>query len=428
MEILILFGLVLLNGLFAMAEIALVTARRARLTPLAASGDAAAAAALRLGEEPTKFLSTVQIGITSIGLLNGIVGEAVLAAPLAQWMEAQGLQVNTASVLSTVVVVIGVTYVSIVVGELVPKRLGQISPERIARLVARPMQLLAVVTRPFVLLLTHSTSLLLRLLGTSETAQNGVTEEEIHAMLMEGKESGAIDQEEHAIVRNVFHLDDRLLGTMMIPRAEIEYLDVNASAEENIRQLSESAHSRLPLCDSDLREVIGLIHAKRALGAVSAGRPLDLRALVDDCTYVPESLSGMDLLRQFRREGTHVALVVDEYGEIKGLVTLHDVLEALTGELAPEHPDDSWAVMREDGSWLLDGRLPVPELKDRLGLSVVPEESKGRYHTVSGVIITLLGQIPRTGAYADWEGWRLEVVDMDGKRIDKVLASPIDTA
>lgn len=426
MGILILLGLILLNGLFAMAEIALVTSRRARLTPLAATGDAAAAAALRLAEEPTKFLSTVQIGITSIGLLNGIVGEAVLAAPLAVWIEARGLTAEAASILSTTVVVIGVTYVSIVVGELVPKRLGQISPERIARLVARPMQLLAIVTRPFVVLLTRSTTLLLKMLGASETAEGRITEEEIHALLMEGKEAGAIDQDEHAMVRNVFHLDERLIGTMMIPRSEIEFLDVNAPIEENLRQMAESPHSRFPLCDRDLHEIIGLLHSKRVMGALSTGQPVDLRALAEDCTYVPESITGMELLQQFRGNGTHVALAVDEYGDVKGLVTLHDVLEALTGELSPSHPDDRWAVQRQDGSWLLDGRTPIPELKDLLALRGVPEEARGRYHTVSGMVIALLGQIPATASFVDWQGWRFEVVDMDGNRIDKILASRTD--
>lgn len=426
MEILILLGLILLNGLFAMAEIALVTSRRSRLTALADAGDSAAVAALRLAEEPTKFLSTVQIGITSIGLLNGIVGEAVLAAPFALWLEGRGLTPDVASILSTSIVVIGVTYISIVAGELVPKRLGQLSPERIARLVARPMQWLALVTRPFVVLLTRSTTLLLKLLGASEVAGGRITEEEIHALLMEGREAGAIDQDEHAMVRNVFHLDDRLVGTMMIPRAEIEFLDLNAPLEENLRQMAESPHSRFPLCDKDLHEIIGLLHSKRVMGALSTGQPVDLRALAEDCTYVPQSISGMELLQQFRSSGTHVALVVDEYGDVKGLVTLHDVMEALTGELSPSHPDDSWAVQRQDGSWLLDGRTPIPELKNLLALRTVPEEARARYHTVSGMFIALLGQIPATASFVDWEGWRFEVVDMDGHRIDKILASRID--
>ncbi len=426
MEILILLGLILLNGLFAMAEIALVTSRRSRLTALADAGDSAAVAALRLAEEPTKFLSTVQIGITSIGLLNGIVGEAVLAAPFALWLEGRGLTPDVASILSTSIVVIGVTYISIVAGELVPKRLGQLSPERIARLVARPMQWLALVTRPFVVLLTRSTTLLLKLLGASEVAGGRITEEEIHALLMEGREAGAIDQDEHAMVRNVFHLDDRLVGTMMIPRAEIEFLDLNAPLEENLRQMAESPHSRFPLCDKDLHEIIGLLHSKRVMGALSTGQPVDLRALAEDCTYVPQSISGMELLQQFRSSGTHVALVVDEYGDVKGLVTLHDLMEALTGELSPSHPDDSWAVQRQDGSWLLDGRTPIPELKNLLALRTVPEEARARYHTVSGMFIALLGQIPATASFVDWEGWRFEVVDMDGHRIDKILASRID--
>ncbi|MBS1156390.1 MAG: hypothetical protein H6R07_2314 [Proteobacteria bacterium] len=425
MEFMILIGLIVLNGIFAMSEIALVTARKARLMKLAADGDNSAAVALKLGEDPTRFLSTIQIGITSIGLLNGIVGEAVLAEPLSQWLLALGLPERTASIGATVVVVVVVTYVSIVVGELVPKRLGQINPEPIARLVARPMQVLALITRPFILLLTLSTHGLLHLMGVKQGTQNIVTEEEIHAMLEEGSEAGVIEQHQHTMVRNVFRLDDRQLGSLMIPRSDVVYLDIELPSEENLRLLVESERSRFPVCEGGLDKVLGVIHAKQVLAYVAKGQGLDLTANLQPCVFVPETLTGMELLEQFRANNMQMAFVIDEYGETEGIVTLQDLLEAVTGEFTPRNADDAWAVQRDDGSWLLDGAIPIPEMKDRLELKVVPEEDKGRYHTLSGMVMLLLGRVPSAGDFADWEGWRFEVVDMDEKRIDKVLVTPI---
>lgn len=425
MEILILIGLIVLNGIFAMSEIALVTARKARLMKLAGEGDEAAAAALELGEDPTRFMSTIQIGITSIGILNGIVGEAVLAGPLSQWLQSFGIAENAAGIGATAAVVIVVTYVSIVVGELVPKRIGQITPEPIARLVARPMQALALITRPFVILLSVSTHALLRLLGVRQNSQASVTEEEIRAMLEEGSEAGVIEQHQHEMVRNVFRLDDRQLGSLMIPRSDIVCIDIRRSPEENLRILIESEHTRFPVCDGGLDKLLGVIHAKQALACVAQGKAPDFSANLHPCVYVPETLTGMELLKEFRANDMQMAFVIDEYGEIEGIVTLHNVLEAVTGEFTPRNAEDAWAVRRDDGSWLLDGAIPIPEMKDRLELKSVPEEEKGRYHTISGMIMLLLGRVPGTGDHVDWNGWRFEVVDMDGKRIDKVLATPI---
>lgn len=424
MEILILLGLVLLNGLFAMSEIALVTAKKARLMKLAVDGDHAARVALKLGEDPTKFLSTIQIGITSIGILNGIVGEAVLAAPFSLWLQSFGLATATANLSATAAIVVVVTYISIVVGELVPKRIGQLNPEPIARLVARPMQLLALLTRPFVLLLSLSTHGLLRLLGVKQDGQSRVTEEEIHAMLEEGSEAGIIEQNERDMVRNVFRLDDRQLGSLMIPRSDMVYLDLQHPIAENLDRLMQSEHSRFPICEGGLNNLLGVMHAKQALAAIVRGETPDFRAQLSPCIYVPETLTGMELLEQFRQNNMQMAFVIDEYGEIEGLVTLHDVLEAVTGEFTPSNAEDAWAIQREDGSWLLDGAIPILEMKDRLALKTVPEEDKGRYHTLSGMVMLLLGRVPSTGDYADWLGWRFEVVDMDEKRIDKILASP----
>jgi putative hemolysin len=428
MEILFLVTLILLNGAFAMSEIALVTARRGRLARLAEDGDGAATIAIKLHDEPTRFLSTIQIGITSIGILNGIIGEAVLAEPMAIWLQGLSVDASTASIVSTGLVVVVITFVSIVIGELVPKRIGQFNPEGIARMVARPMQFLSLLTRPFVRLLSFSTDAILRLLGKREAEDQGVTEEEIHAMLEEGSEAGVIEQQEHDMVRNVFRLDDRQVGSLMIPRADIVYLDVERPLQESLDHVTDSEHSRFPVCRGGLHEVLGIINAKQLLQKTLKGGVTDLATQLQPAVFVPETLTGMDLLDHFRASGVQMVIVVDEYGEVQGLVTLQDVLEAVTGEFKPRNQEDAWAVQREDGSWLLDGLIPVPELKDKLELKAVPEEDKGRYHTLSGLMMWLLGRLPQTGDVSTWEDWRLEVVDLDGKRVDKVLASRLPDA
>jgi len=423
MDVAILLALILLNGAFAMSEIALVAARKGRLQPLAEEGDAGALAALRLHEEPTQFLSSIQIGITSIGILNGIVGEAALAPVLAEWLHAHGLEGKFVEYAATAAVVVLITYFSIVLGELVPKRLGQLDPEAVARHVARPMELLARIARPFVALLAGSTRLVLRALGLKDAQARPVTEEEIHALLVEGSESGAIEEEEHDIVRNVFRLDDRQIGSFMVPRREVVSLDVSLPWEENVKRIEESRHTRYPVVRLGLRDVVGVVSARGLLRRALRGQPPQWEADAQPPVFVPESLTGMELLQNFRSSGVQLAFVVDEYGEVLGIVTLRDVLEAITGEFRSGRAEDQWAVMRDDGSWLLDGLMPIPELKDRLGLKALPEEE--RYHTVSGLLMMLLGRLPQTGDKTDYDDWRFEIVDMDGKRIDKVLASAL---
>ena len=423
MEIFILVVLILINGVFAMSEIALVTARRAKLTKLGEDGNASAKIAVTLGENPTRFLSTIQIGITSIGILSGIMGEAALAAPVAVWLRDIGLAQRPSEIIATACAVILITYVSIIIGELVPKRIGQINPESIALRVARPMYALAIISRPLVRLLSASTVLLLRLLGLRDEKTPGVTEEEIHALLEEGSESGVIEKNEHAMVRNVFRLDDRQIGSLMVPRSDIAWLDTERPLEENLARMTESDHSRFPVCRGSLDDILGIISSKQLFNQTLKGGKPDITRPLQSPVYVPESLTGMELLEQFRASSSHMVFVIDEYGEVQGLVALQDVMEAVTGEFRTDHQEDAWAVQREDGTWLLDGLIPLPELKDLLELKEVPEEDKGRYHTLSGMIMWLLGRLPCTGDIITWEAWRLEVVDLDGKRIDKVLAS-----
>lgn len=424
-DITLLIALILLNGVFAMAEIALVTARKSRLQRLAEEGDRAAAIAVRLGDEPTQFLSTVQIGITAIGILNGIVGEAALAGPLAGQLQKLGLGEQAGMIGATAIVVVVITYFTIVVGELVPKRLAQLNAEGIARRMARPISLLALLSRPFVYLLSVSTDGILRLLGKGAVSSANLTEEDIHAMLAEGSQAGLIEKQEHEIVRNVFRLDDRQITSLMTPRSEIVCLDIGQPIDANLERLTDSGHSRFPVCRGGLHDVIGIVTAKRLLKQrIESGR-IDLTKDLQPCVYVPESLTGMQLLEHFRESGVQMVFVVDEYGEILGMITLQDVLEALAGEFKPRNAEDVWAVQREDGSWLLDGLIPIPVLKDRLGLKTVPEEDKGRYNTLSGMIMWLVGDVPHTGSIAAWGEWRFEVVDLDGNRIDKVLATRV---
>ena len=423
MEIALLVVLILLNGLFAMAEIALVTARRIRLQKMVDQGDRSAGLALALGEDPNRFLSTIQIGITLIGILNGIVGEAALAQPLARVLTRAGLTEQASAYGATAAVVIAITYFSIVLGELVPKRIGQTSPEPIARLVARPMLWLSTLGRPFVKLLATSTDWALKTLGIREQKGSGVTAEEIHALLEEGSESGAIEQQEHAMVRNVFRLDERQLASLMIPRADVVMLDIEDPIATNLAIIERAEHSRFPVCRGGWHEVLGIVTAKQLLGQALRGDTPDLIGSLQPAVFVPETLTGMELLEHFRASSGHVALVIDEYGEVQGLVTLQDLLEAITGEFTPHNVEDAWAVQRPDGSWLLDGLIPVPELKDHLGLAHVPEEERERYHTLSGMLMLLLGRVPQTGDAVDWEDWRFEIIDMDAKRIDKALAT-----
>ena len=410
-----------------MSEIALVTARRGRLARLAQEGDRAASVAITLHDEPTRFLSTIQIGITSIGILNGIVGQAVLAEPFAHWLHRLGVGEEPSRIGATALVVIAITYVSIVIGELVPKRIGQFDPEGIARLVARPIQLLALLTRPFVRLLVLSTETVLRLMGQRKHGGQSITEEEIHAILDETSDKGVIERQEHDMVRNVFRLDDRDIGSLMIPRSDIAYLDVEHSVAENLKRVIESDHSRFPVCRGGLHEVLGVVNAKQLLDQTLASGLTDFSATSQPAMFVPETLNGMELLRHFRAAGSPMALVVDEYGEVQGLVTMQDVLEAVTGEFTPQTQDDAWAVQRDDGSWLLDGMTPIPDLKEKLGLKATPEEDRGRYYTLGGLVMWLLGRIPHTGDIATLEHWRFEVVDLDGKRVDKVLATRLPT-
>jgi len=366
------------------------------------------------------------VGITSISVLNGIVGDAAFSEPLGEWLaHTFGLAQRMAHVSATALVVLIITAVTIIFGELVPKRIGQMFPETVASLLAPPMQWLSMATRPLVVLLSKTTEAILGLLGIRGNARREVTEEEIAASLEEGLDAGVIEAHEHQMVRNVFRLDDRQIGSMMIPRAEIRWLDANAPIADVLRMVAteDDSHSRYPVCRGGLDDVIGVITAQGLLKPLAEGRMPVLTEELEPPVFVPETLSGMELLDHFRTHVAQLVFVVDEYGAVQGVITLRDVLEAITGEFGPESGDDAWAVRREDGSWLMDGLIPVPEIKDRLEIKDLPEEDRGRYNTLAGMIMLLLGRLPRTTDVVEWGDWRFEVVDLDGKRVDKVLVS-----
>ena len=423
MDVALLIFLIVLNALFAMSEMALTASRKARLQVMVETGDAGALAAMELHEDPTKFLSTVQIGITSIGVLNGIVGEAAFSAPFSQWLQhTVGLPDRAAEISATAMVVALITVLTIIFGELVPKRLGQMYPESVARLVAQPMNWLSMATRPLVRMLSFCTEGTLHLIGVRGGPSRSVTEEEIAASLEEGLDAGVIEAQEHQMVRNVFRLDDRKVSSIMIPRAEIVWLDSAALPADVLKVVSADEHSRYPVCRGGLDDLVGLVSAQSLLQQVMSGAALEVTERLQPPVFVPETLSGMELLDQFRASNVQVVFVVDEYGVVQGMVTVRDVLEAIAGEFTTPS-DDAWAVRREDGAWLFDGLIPVTELKDRLDLKDLPQEDRGRYNTLAGMIMLLLGRLPDVTDSVEWEGWRFEVVDLDGKRIDKVLAS-----
>lgn len=429
MDLLLIVFLTLLNGLFAMSELAVAASRKARLAAMEESGDAGAGAALRLMERPTQFLSTVQVGITSIGMLNGIVGEAAFSGVVAAWLERWGLASNVAGVAGTAVVVVAITFTTIIFGELVPKRIGQMFPEAVARWISRPMTWLAMVAKPFVVLLSLCTQGVLKLLRIDESQERAVTEEEISASLEEGVDAGLIEEHEHQMVRNVFRLDDRSLSSLMVPRGEIEWMDADltvAQALEYVAHQGESdAHSWYPVCNGSLDDVVGIISVSRLieLGARHAGH---LGEHASAASFVPETLSGMEMLEQLRAKSGRMVFIVDEYGVVQGLMTPRDLLEAITGELKPGANIDAWATPQADGSWLLDGLMPIGEMKSRLGIEHdLPNEDKGRYNTVGGLLLAEAGQLPSVGDVVECAGWRFEVLEMEGRRVDRVLAQPL---
>ncbi|MEH2319781.1 hemolysin family protein [Nostoc sp.] len=424
-EILIILVLIIANGVFSMSEMAIVSARKVRLQQLANQGDAKAKVALKLAESPNHFLSTVQVGISLIGILTGAFGGATIASRLAIYVKRVPLLAPYSDPLSFGIVVLLITYFSLIVGELVPKRLALNNPERIASIVAIPMQALAAIASPVVFLLSASTDLILRVLGITASTEPQVTEEEIKILIEQGTEAGTFEEAEQDMVERVFRLGDRPVSYLMTPRPDIVWLDLDDSAEENRQKMVDSAYSRYPICQGGLDNVLGVIPVTDLLARSFRGEPLDLTIGLRQPVFVPESTRGLKVLELFKQTITHMALVVDEYGVIQGLVTLNDIMSEIVGDVpSTDGQDQPQAVQREDGSWLLDGMLPVEEFLELFGMEEWQSEERGSYQTLGGFVITNLGRIPAAADYFEWQSMRIEVMDMDGNRVDKVLVIP----
>jgi putative hemolysin len=421
-EILIVLLLAVVNGVLAMSEIAIVSARKSRLQVLAEAGDERAQTALELADNPNRFLSTVQVGITLIGVLTGAFGGATVAESLEDSLDRIPALEPYSEGISVGIVVLVTTYLSLVVGELVPKRLALQSPERLAMLVAKPMHTLSVATTPVVKLLSISTDVILRLMGAKPSEEPYVTEDDIRAMIHQGAETGILEEAERDMVAGVFSLDDQRAGAIMTPRTEINWIDVDDSAEEIRRKIAQYPHSRLPVGRGSLDNVIGVIRAKDILNRFLDEQPFDLQAAVHEPLFVPESRPVSKVLELFKRTRRHMALVIGEHGGIEGLVTIHDILEEIVGDI--EKPQ---AVQREDGSWLLDGLLPVNELKEILQVKALPDEDDHDYETLGGFVMSYLGYVPSAADHFEWNGLSFEIVDMDGRRVDKVLVQTRST-
>jgi putative hemolysin len=425
-EIVIVILLAIGNGVLAMSEIAVVSARKTLLRQRAGEGDDQARTALELAEAPNRFLSTVQIGITLVGVLSGAFGGVTLAEIVRDYVAQIPTLAPYSRPVGVGVVVLVVTYLTLVIGELVPKRLALNDPERVAASVARPMQLLSQVTYPLVRLLSVSTEAVLRVLGAQASEEPAITEEEIRMLVAQGTEAGVIEEAEQDMVDSVFRLGERRVSTLMTPRPDIVWLDLTDSLDDIRHKVRDAAHSRFPVSEGDLDAVLGVAYAKDLLAHDLAGGRVNLRAMLRQPVFVPENARALKLLESFKRAGTHIALVVNEFGGIEGLVTVHDVLEAIVGYVPDaDRSYDPGAIQRADGSWLVDGMLPIDEFKDLLDISQLPEEEKASYETVAGFVMMRLGQVPSAGDRFDWHVWAFEVVDMDGRRVDKVLVQEI---
>lgn len=423
MDLLLLLLLILLNGILAMSEIAVVSSRKSRLQKLADDGSPGAQSALALSNEPSGFLSTVQVGITTVGILSGAIGESALADPLTDWLSGFVVLESYARGLALTLVVVGLTYFSVVVGELVPKRLGLLAPETIAALIATPMNVLARMTRPLVWLLSSSSSLLLQLLGARHRGDPPVTDDEINVLMEQGAEAGVFHESEQVIVSNVLRLDEQRIGAIMTHRNDIYVLDLD-EPEDVIRTcLAESPFTRIVVCRDGLDHIVGILRTADLLKLALAGEKLNVERFLRPALYVPEGVSTTHLLESFRKAHQQCALIVDEYGELQGLVTLTDVLTSIVGELPSSDTDEEQDIVeRADGSWLVDGGVAIERLKLVLKIEDdLPGEDENAFNTLGGLVMYVLGRIPAVTDQFDTAGYRFEVVDMDKNRVDKML-------
>jgi putative hemolysin len=427
-EIVIILVLIVLNGIFALSEFAIISAKKTRLQHRSEEGDKRAAAALEIANEPTRFLSTIQIGITLVGILAGAFGGATVAEGLAIYLNEFPILALYSDILAITLVVLLITYLTLIFGELVPKHLALNNAENIASSVAKPMSLLSVIASPLVFILSHSTKAVLWVLRVQETTEPPVTEEEIKIMLEEGTEAGVFEKAELSMVEGVFELGDRNIESLMTHRSEVIALDLNDPADENLRKMTGSGRSNFPVYEGDLDKIVGMVSVKDVLARMVDGCTPDIKASVTRPLFAPEAISVLKLLELFKGTGLHIALVTDEYGSIQGVITLHDILEAIVGNVRTlGEPVDTPVVVREDGSWLINGDTPIEDIRKILSVDSFPEEEQGQYRTIAGLILFILERIPKTGDHLEVGGLRYEVVDMDGNRIDKVLVTRVPT-
>ncbi len=422
-EIVIIVALTLLNGVFAMSELAVMSSRKARLQGMADQGVRGARGALRLIDNPSHFLSTVQIGITMVGVVAGAYGGATLGQRFGTWLDSFPIFGGYGEMVGYVAVIVAITYLSIVLGELIPKRIALRAPERTASIIAGPMRTLSRITAPFVWLLGTSTDLLLRLLGLHGEREETVTEEEVRSMISEGTQTGVFDPREKEMIDGVLRLADRTVRTIMTPRPDVVWLDVGDSQEVVINEIRTSGHSRFPVCRGDLDEIVGIMHNKDLLELAFQGKAVDLAKASAKPLVVHDGTAILKLLDTMKKSGLHMAIVVDEYGSVEGLATITDILETIAGDL-PEPGEDKErdAVERDDGSWLVNGSMPVDEFEDVVGIRGLRDI--GDYHTIAGFVLHGVGHVPTAGESFEHQGIRFEVMDMDGRRIDKILVVP----
>lgn len=418
--------LILANGVFAMSEIAIVTARKTRLRALADRGSSRAASALRLAENPDDFLSTIQIGITLITILAGVFGEAAVTRQIEPYLRELPYVGTYSQTISQALVVVFITYLTLVLGELVPKQIGLNYAERVAMQVAQPMRFLARLTAPLVGLLSLSTRALLKVLPIRPSEEPAVTAEEVQILMEQGRESGVFEPINEEMVEQVFRLRERRVNDLMTPRPDVVYLDLEDPLEENRQVIIQNRHSRYPVMQGDEDNVVGFVLARDLLAQALSNEPLDLRSLMRPVLIVPEGLPVLEVLKRFKDDQSQLAIIIDEYGELQGLMTFNDLLEEIVGDV-PEvgDPPDPQAVPREDGSWLIDGMFPVDDFKEMFDVRLLPEEESNYYQTIGGLIMIHLGRVPQAGDYFEWEEYRFEVVDMDWRRVDKVLLTPL---
>ena len=415
-EIILIFFLILVNAFLAMSEAALVASRKARLQQQAGEGNKSSAQALKLIEDPNIFLSTVQIGITLIGVMAGAVGGATIAESLAKVLQNVPYIGQYSDSIALGIVVLSITILTIWLGELVPKRLGLNNPEKIAQIVAGPMLFLSKIFSPFIKLMSGATNFVLRLLGVDPSSEPPVTEEEIHLLIDQGTQAGVFQEAEQDMVEGIFSLGDSRVYSLMTPRTELVWLDIADSVEEIRQKIAECSYSRFPVRQNTLETIVGIVKSRDILVDSLSGKDIDLKTLLKPAFFIPETMFASRALELFKEKNTELLLVVDEFGGLQGLLTINDILEEIVGVMEFEEPQ---ATQRQDGSWLLDGMLEVDEFKELFEFSSLPHEDE--YETLSGFMMTSLGRVPQAADNFDWNGFRFEVMDMDGRRVDKVL-------